>query len=95
MAETLPAASDQAELVQKLARLREVARRHGLRQMVLHDSANPAWLLGGRVHVVQAIDTACMAAIVKFTVDQTVAEAVTSTIEAPRLGIGRRRQAGR
>jgi Xaa-Pro aminopeptidase len=73
-----------ADLSEKLAALRSVARHRGLDTIVLRDPANLTWLLGARVNVPQTLDTACLDAVVDL-VDAPRITIVTNAIEAPRL----------
>jgi antitoxin VapB len=74
------------DLQEKLARLAELARSHGVDTVVLREPANLTWLLGARVNVPQTLDTACLDVIVHVPASGAVGlTVVTNAIEAPRL----------
>lgn len=75
-------------LADQLAGLAALARRHGASWVVLRDPASLTWLLGGRVHVPQTLDSACLDVVVEVSPEDGAAPrltVVTNAIEAPRL----------
>jgi len=72
------------DLTEKLAALTSVAGDRGIDTLVLRDPANLTWLLGGRVHVPQTLDTACLDVVVDCTAQPPIT-VITNAIEAPRL----------
>lgn len=66
---------------QRVEILRGIMSAQHLTAIVLRRNPNLAWLLAGRVHVPNTIDTACLDLIVTHT----KITAITNVIEAPRL----------
>ena len=75
---------DWSEFATKLARLAAVAVSAGCDRLVLRRQANLSYLIGGRSHVPQTLDSACFDVIVHAGPEPT-ATVVTNAIEAPRL----------
>ncbi len=69
-----------------LEKLVELARRRDLHTLLLREPATLGWLLGGRVHVPQTLDTACLDVIASgLSGPEPRLMVVSNAIEAPRL----------
>ncbi len=76
--------TDPAELAELLRPLADLARAHGLREIVLRQPASLSWLLGARWNVPNTLDSSCFDVVVDLSGTPSV-RIVTNVIEAPRL----------
>lgn len=76
--------TDPGELAELLQPLAELAREHGLHEIVLRDPASLSWLFGARWNVPHTLDSACFDVVLDLSGAPAV-RIVTNVIEAPRL----------
>ncbi|MGI8882193.1 MAG: M24 family metallopeptidase [Jatrophihabitans sp.] len=76
--------TDAAELAEQLQPLAELARAHGLDEIVLREPATLSWLFGARWNVPHTLDSACFDVVLELSAAPVV-RIVTNAIEAPRL----------
>ncbi len=77
--------SGQDDLPDKLQRLAQIARDHGLATLVLRSPATLSWLTGARSNVPHTLDAACYDVVIENASTQPSLRIVTNTIERPRL----------
>jgi antitoxin VapB len=73
------------DLDEKLLRLRAVGGDAGVTTLVLREQASLSWLLGGRSHVPQTLDSSCLDVVVHLDGARPRLTVLTNAIEAPRL----------